>query len=165
MEKAVDFENVGLKNLVTILLLGLSLFVALMLETRMTDGVVIEMIIILAGVVLMGAIILGMWVEAEWAYPLASIFFAASLANLAWLFYNTGAFLPFAFGLIVNIAGLVMCLVTTQESDDLVPLETYDLDEIKHELNQLREEREARTNKKATTTKKKSRKTSKKKRK
>lgn len=165
MEKVVDFGGQGTKNIVTILLIGLSLFTALILETKMSTHYTAELVIILIGLIFLAGVIFGLWIDAEWAYPLASVMFAVGLANLIWLFSATGAFLPFAFGLIVNVAGLVMCIVgTTSEPSSVQRLETYDIDEIKQELNQIRAARASKKKTKRKTKKSRKRKTKKRRR-
>jgi hypothetical protein len=116
-----------MKPFVITILLGLSLFTALMLESRMTEYFALELVLILIGSILMAGIIFGLWIEEPWAYPLTMIVFAAALINLAWMFYSTKAFLTFAFGLLVNVAGLVMCLVGAEQSMELRELETYEI--------------------------------------
>lgn len=118
-------EN-DIKSFVITILLGLSLLTALMLESRMTHYFALELVLILIGIILMTGIIFGFWIEEPWAYPLTTILFAAALVNLAWLFFLTKAFLTFAFGLIVNVAGLVLCLVNMERAVELQELETYE---------------------------------------
>jgi uncharacterized membrane protein len=115
-----------MKSFVITILLGLSFFTALMLESNMGTHFAIELVLILIGTILMAGIIFGFWIEEPWAYPLTTIVFAAALINLVWLFYSTNAFLTFAFGLLVNVAGLVMCLVGIERAMDFQELETYE---------------------------------------
>jgi len=115
-----------MKSFVITILVGLSLFTALMLESRMTANFAIELVLILIGAILMTGIIFGFWIEEPWAYPLTTILFATALVNLVWLFFSTSSFLTFAFGLLVNVAGLVMCLAGMERPMDLQELETYE---------------------------------------
>jgi len=115
-----------MKSFVITILLGLSFFTALMLELRMETQFAIELVLIFIGTILTAGIIFGFWIEEPWAYPLTTIVFAAALVNLAWLFYSTNAFLTFAFGLLVNVAGLVMCLAGIERPMDFQELETYE---------------------------------------
>lgn len=114
-----------MKSFVITILLGLSFFTALMLESHMGTNFAIELVLIFIGTILMAGIIFGFWIEEPWAYPLTTILFAAALINTAWLFFSTNAFLTFAFGLLVNVAGLVMCLVGMERPMDFQELETY----------------------------------------
>ena len=113
------------KIFVLVILLGLSLFTALLLEAKMTSGFVPELVLILIGIILTAGIVFGLWIEEPWAYPLAIVLFAASLINLLWLFSNTNTFLTFAFGLLVNVAGLVICMASMERIEMLDSLETY----------------------------------------
>ncbi len=115
-----------MKPFIITILIGLSLFNALMLESRMGANFALELVLILIGAILMAGIIFGLWIEELWAYPLTMIVFAAALINLAWLFYSTQAFLTFAFGLLVNVAGLVICLVGLEQPMEIQELETYE---------------------------------------
>ncbi|VVB80971.1 Uncharacterised protein [uncultured archaeon] len=115
-----------IKMIVTVLLLGLSLFTALILESRMNTGYAIQLAIILIGAILMACALFGLWIEAEWSYPFTLIVFALSLANLVWAFTSTKAFLPFTFGLLISVAGIVMCLASTG-AYSLEELETYEI--------------------------------------
>ncbi len=115
-----------MKSFVITILLGLSLFTALMLESNMTANFAVELVLILIGTILMAGIIFGFWIEEPWAYPLTTILFAAAMVNLVWAFISTNAFLTFAFGLLVNVAGLVMCLVSLERSMEMHELETYE---------------------------------------
>ena len=119
------------KLFVITILLGLSLFTALLLESRMTTGFIVELVLILIGIILTAGIVFGLWIEEPWTYPLTIIIFAASLANLIWLFSATHVFLTFAFGLLVNVAGLVMCLVSMEKIVSQQTLETYEISERK----------------------------------
>jgi len=115
-----------MKVTVSVILLGLSLFTGLVLETRMGTGHAIQLVIILIGIILTAGIIFGLWIDAPWAYPLSTLVFALSLANLVWQFSSTKAFLPFAFGLLVNVAGLVMCIASAGAMS-MHELETYEI--------------------------------------
>ena len=118
-------EMKGMKVFVTVILLALSLFTALLLESRMGAGAAGELVVILIGTIITAGILFGVWIEEPWAYPLALLFFAASLANLLWIFSSTQIFLTFAFGILVNVAGLVMCLVSFEKAIPAPELETY----------------------------------------
>ena len=119
-------NDTDMKSFIVTILIGLSLFTALMLESHMTANFAIELVLILIGSILMTGIIFGFWIEEPWAFPLTTILFAAALINLAWLFYSTNAFLAFAFGLLVNVAGLVMCLANMERETEFKELETYE---------------------------------------
>ncbi len=110
---------------VIVILLGLSLFTALLLEANMGALAAVELVLMLIGLIATAAIIFGFWIEEAWPYTLSIIFFAASLANTVWLFTSTKIFLVFAFGLLVNVAGMVMCMVNMGQAVHPKELETY----------------------------------------
>ncbi len=118
------------KFITTIILLGLSLLTALILESYMQTGYAIQLVLILIGIIFTTGIIFALWIEIEWANTIAMLFFSLSLANLVWLFTATKAFLPFAFGLLVNVAGLVMCLAEIGNGA-FHELETYEINKRK----------------------------------
>lgn len=117
-----------MKYFAIIILLGLNLLTTLFLQSFLPTGYVLPLVLILIGTILMAGTIFGLWIEEQWAYSLATIIFAASLIHIAWLFYNAQAFLTFAFGLLVNIAGLVLCLVNSSP-DEWQELETYEIEQ------------------------------------
>jgi hypothetical protein len=115
----------NMKFFTIIILLGLSLFTTLLFESRLITGYAIQLVLVLIGIILTAGIIFGLWIEEPWATPLTTIVFAASLANLVWLFAKTEVFLTFAFGLLVNVAGIVVCMAGMEKATPLQELETY----------------------------------------
>ena len=112
----------------TVILLGLNLFAALLLETRMPKYFGWEVLFICVIGLLTFAAYFGLWIDERWAYPMSSILFALSLINVVWLFYLTDTFLTSAFALLVNIAGLVICLASIQSTAQFAgSLETYEV--------------------------------------
>ncbi|MBI4146905.1 hypothetical protein HY489_06235 [Candidatus Woesearchaeota archaeon] len=125
------------KPLIVTILLGLSMITALLLETRMKTGAAIELVIIILGILAGALILLGLWIEEPWAYQLSSILFALSLANLIWIHLNTHYLLGVAFGILVNVSGIVMSITDFKKS---YSVETYDDDlrDLKKELEALK---------------------------
>lgn len=112
----------------TVILLGLNLFAALLLETKMAKLFGWEVLFICIMGLLTFAVFFGLWIDEPWAYPMSSILFAASLINVVWLFYLTDTFLSSAFALLINVAGLVICLASIQKTTPFADsLETYDV--------------------------------------
>lgn len=112
----------------TVILLGLNLFGALLLETSMPKYFGWEILFICAMGLLTFAAYFGLWIDESWAYPLSSLLFAASLINVVLLFYLTDTFLTSAFALLVNIAGLVICLASIKNTEQFAgSLETYEV--------------------------------------
>lgn len=123
------------KAVITCILLGLSLMTALLLESQIGSGVKYQLIFILVGILLSAGVLVGFMSQSSWAYPLAILMFVLSLANVLWLFAATRSLLGFAFGILVNVIGLVLCLVSieparvepyTDEFGSPVNLETYE---------------------------------------
>lgn len=116
-----------MKVITTAILIALSLLTALILETKIHSYVAIEIILLGIGIFVALIILFGLWIETDWAFPLASVFFALSAANILWMFFSTKIFLTFAFGVLVNVAGLVICMASLKNGAQLAqPLETYD---------------------------------------
>ena len=112
-----------------IILLGLNLFAALMLETKMPKYYGWEILSICIIGLVTFAVLFGLWIDEPWAYPLSSILFALSIANVVWLFHVTDTFTTSAFALLINIAGLVICLASIHGIAPSASLETYDVSE------------------------------------
>lgn len=116
-----------MKVVTTAILIALSLLTALILETNLHKYVAVEIILIGAGIFISLIILFGLWIETDWAYPLAIIFFSVAAANLLWMFLSTKTFLTFAFGVLVNVSGLVICIASIKQSTPLgQALETYE---------------------------------------
>lgn len=115
---------------VTIILIGLSLFSALLLESRMQGNYIWELLVVVIAIVLTFGILFGLWIDESWAYPLGTILFAVLLANIVWLYTSTDAFLVSAFGVLVNVGGLVICLASMQRQS-FAELETYEISKRK----------------------------------
>ena len=117
----------NMKIFVSVILLGLSLLTALLLESQMGAQYITELVLILIGIIITAGILFGLWIEEPWAYTLATIVFAAGLINLIWIYSATKNTLMFSFGILVNVAGLVMCLASVRQSVSDLALETYPL--------------------------------------
>ncbi len=113
-----------------IILLGLNLFAALLLETKMPKYYGWEILFICIIGLVTFAVLFGLWIDEPWAYPLSSILFALSIANVVWLFHITDTFTTSAFALLINIAGLVICLANIRQQAPVTgSLETYEVSE------------------------------------
>ncbi len=114
------------KSVITGVLLGLSLLTALLLESRINSGISAQLTLIFLGILVSGAVLFGLMMYRNWAYPLGALVFLLSLANLMWLFSMTKSVLGLAFGILVNIVGLVLCLAVIS-GEQKPSLETYEL--------------------------------------
>lgn len=109
-------------------ILALNILGAIFLETKMTALFAAELAIILIAIILSAIVLIGIATETKWAWPVATLFFALSLANLVFLLLATRAFGTFAFLLLVNVVGLLVSVLSIKEADEFeepVPLETY----------------------------------------
>jgi len=118
-----------MRILTLVILMAVNLGAALLMMKKMRGPWWIEYLILgIAGLVILGGFF-GLWVDAEWAYPLMTIIFALSLANLLWLYMYVKYLTVFALGLLANITGVVISMTglggAKQMSTDEF-LETYD---------------------------------------
>lgn len=118
-----------LQPITTVVLLGLSVISLLAIETSMTTYFNVQLLIIIAFGAALAGIIYGTLNKKQWAQPAATLFFALALANLVVIFAFNKAFLPLAFGALVNVSGIVLTAVSAKKGIDWSILETY---EIKH---------------------------------
>gem|GEM_PF-2918667 len=129
----MDFKNFNLDTrvqpLVTVILLGLSALSLLAIETTMTTYFNLQLFITVAFGLALAGILFGLFTESNWAQPASTLVFALALANLVVIFSFNKAFLPLAFGALVNVSGIVLTTVGAKKGFDWSILETY---EIKH---------------------------------
>lgn len=119
-----------MRVLTLVILMAINLGAAIMLMNRMKKFWWIEFLIMMAAGLFILAGFFGMWVDAEWSYPLMTILFALSLANILWLYSNVHYLSVFGLALLANITGVVLSMTKInkeQETDDLI--ETYDVSE------------------------------------
>lgn len=118
-----------LQPIITVILLGLSAFSMLAIENAMTTYYHLQLIVITGFGIVLAGIIYRLMNESPFAEPLAILFFTLSLSNLIVIFAFNQAFLPLAFGSLVNITGIVISTRASKKEFDMSFLETY---EIKH---------------------------------
>lgn len=128
----------AIRLIIVLALLLLNFVGALFLETRMAQYYNLELVLMIIGLIVMAGILLGLVFEARWAWPLSTIFFAASLANSVFLYFNVRSFLVFSGLLLFNLLGLVLSVVSIKEEDDFseettdsMPAELVDNEEPK----------------------------------
>ena len=112
----------------TILLIALSLGTALFIELDMMQGI-LELVLLIIGVIAAAFVVYGLWYNTYWSGPATTILFSAFLANVLYLFLSTHALLPFIFALLVNVAGMVLSVMSVDFFIS-APVETYDLEEL-----------------------------------
>ena len=110
-------------------ILALNILGALFLETKMA-AFTAELVIIIIGVILSVIVLIGIGTDSKWAWPLSTVFFALSLANLIFLLVSTRAFGTFTVLLLLNVIGLLISVLSIKEEQefdtDTSPLETYE---------------------------------------
>ncbi|RMD57909.1 hypothetical protein D6825_02530 [Candidatus Woesearchaeota archaeon] len=119
-----------IKATVTIILLGLSLLTALLIETQMTTWASIQIIVLLLAIGFAPLILFGLWLEEDWAYLFSTIFFTGALADLVFTFAITRELLPFSFGVLVSVCGTVISLISVQPEESERKSKTYYLKPI-----------------------------------
>ncbi|MBW3018962.1 hypothetical protein KY329_02135 [Candidatus Woesearchaeota archaeon] len=119
-----------MRVLTLVILMAINLGAALMLMSRMKKFWWVEFLILMvAGLVILAGFF-GMWVDAGWSYPLMTILFALSLANILWLYTNVSILGIFGLALLANVTGVVLSMTKIDKEltmDELI--ETYDVGE------------------------------------
>lgn len=117
-----------MRILTLVILMAINLGAAIMLMSRMKKFWWVEfLILMIAGLFILGGFF-GMWVDAEWSYPMMTILFALSLANILWLYTHVSHVTVFGLALLANITGVVLSMTRVEKDPDIDDLiETYDL--------------------------------------
>lgn len=115
------------KSLIISVLLGVSLLTALWLESRISASISAQLTLIFLGIIVSGAVLFGLMMHRQWAYPLGALLFVLSIANVLWLFALTRSVLGLAFSILINVIGLVFCIVCVEREYSGASLETYEL--------------------------------------
>jgi len=97
-------------------LLALNLVGMIFLESRMERYVALELVIIVLGILLGILALMGIAAESRWSWPFATILFSLFLANAVFLYVVVGAFVTFVLMLIVNIFGLLVSVLSIEDS-------------------------------------------------
>ena len=128
------------------LLTLLSIFVlnfigTLFIESKLEQFFKLELAIVMVGILLAIIALVGIAAEARWAWPFGTILFSLFLANTIFLYANVPAIITFLGLLFVNVIGLMIAILSIEdaiqaastwtepsvtESDNMVPLETYE---------------------------------------
>ncbi|MBI4450485.1 hypothetical protein HY642_00795 [Candidatus Woesearchaeota archaeon] len=109
----------------TLVVMIVSLVGTLWLEMTLVRGYKFEMFVMLVGLALGALLLYGIAENRKWAWPMATVYFSAALANLAMVFYSTRRHV-LAFGITAFFAamGIVNSLLRMPD-DDLSTLEPY----------------------------------------
>jgi hypothetical protein len=99
-----------------IVALVLSFIGMIFLESKMTEYATLELVIIVIAILLAVLSLIGVAAEARWSWPFSTILFALILANSVFLFVTVGAFVTFVLQLFVGIFGLLMAVLSIEDS-------------------------------------------------
>ena len=107
----------GFGRLLTIMaVLVLNFIGAIFLETKMEQYAAVELVIIVVAILLSVIALIGIAAESRWSWPFVTILFALMLANAVFLFVTVGAFVTFVLMLIVNIFGMLVSVLSIEDS-------------------------------------------------
>ena len=129
----------SIKTIVTTLLLGISLFTALALSAQTSSTS--ELAFLFIAIILSAGALFGMWMDEHWTFTLSMFIFGALALNMLWLYFTTHVILLFAFGLLVNACGFVICFMHAESPLNLETyhsIETYDINDVKRDLEQIK---------------------------
>lgn len=119
---------------------------AVYMEMHMTSWYRLEMLVILVGLLASLIVMIALAVEAEWAWPLTTIFFSLAIANLVFEFSLTKRYIAFLIALVLNVFGFLISILSVGEIEpeplppeptpasppmDSPPIETYDVNKPK----------------------------------
>jgi hypothetical protein len=102
--------------LVIMATLVLSFIGTIFLESKMEQYAVLELVIIVVGILLSIIALIGIAAESRWSWPFATILFSLLLANAVFLFVNVPAFVTFVLLIIVNIFGMLVSVLSINDS-------------------------------------------------
>ena len=106
--------------LVIMATLVLSFIGTIFLESKMEQYAVLELVIIVVGILLSIIALIGVAAESRWSWPFATILFSLLLANAVFLFVNVPAFVTFVLLIIVNIFGMLVSVLSIEDSSPSV---------------------------------------------
>ena len=92
-----------------VLIVFLSLWGMLYLESDLVEYFLLELFVILLLVIIASGILYGIATGKDWAWSAMTAFFAFALINTVIVFMATRNTTPFVLALFVNIAGFVLC--------------------------------------------------------
>lgn len=107
----------------TLVLFVLGLIAAVRLEHGITGGFAVEMLIIVVLSVFALVMLVGLGTEKIWGWPLATIVFSASTANLLWIYSSTGMSFTMAGGMLICTFGLLIGIFATGTLEEPMPIQ------------------------------------------
>jgi len=130
----------AIRLLIIYTLIVLNAAAAVYMETHMASWYRLEMLVILVGLLASLIVMIALAVEAEWAWPLATIFFSLAIANLVFEFSISRRYIAFLVALVLNVFAFLISILSVGEVEpEPLPespppaapsVETY---EVKHE--------------------------------
>ncbi len=115
----------------TLILLVLNIAAAIFLQTKLIDYYTLEAVFIILLIIIGVILLVGIGVKAGWIWPVTTLYFSASLANLLFLFLSTNAIITFILAVFVNLVGMmiaVLSITKSVESEGATPVETYNVE-------------------------------------
>ncbi len=132
----------SIARLITILaVLVLNFSAAIFLQTKLQAYSNLELAFIILGIIVGIVVLASIGASARWAWPVTTLFFSASMANLLFLFLATDAIVTFLGATLVNLVGMMIAVLSiTREVpiENPAPVETYDVREPKQAKTQRR---------------------------
>lgn len=98
----------GKDFIAAVLIVFLSLWSMLYLETNLKNYFMLELLVILLLVIVFSGVLYAILTEKEWAWNAAAALFFAAMINSVFLYFGTRSAAPFFVALFSNLAGLVL---------------------------------------------------------
>lgn len=122
----------GIARLIVILaVLVLNFAAAIFLQTKLQAYTSLELAFIILGIIVGIVVLVSIGTNARWAWPVTTLFFSASMANLLFLFLATDAIVTFLAATLVNLLGMMIAVLSiTREipMEEPTPVETYEVE-------------------------------------
>ena len=98
----------GKDFIAAVLIVFLSLWSALYLETSLKSYFVLELFVIVILLIVSAGILYAIFTGKTWAWNASAVFFLAGLINSIFLYFGTRSVSPFLIALFSNLAGLAL---------------------------------------------------------
>ena len=111
-----------------LILLILNLMAAIFLQTKLANYFNLELIFVILLIIIGIILLIGIGLNARWVWPITTLYFAASMANLLFLFLSTDAIITFLGGIFVNLIGMMIAILSITRGVESNPMESYNLE-------------------------------------
>lgn len=126
--------------LAMVLIVFLSLWGMLYLESDLAEHFLLELFVILLFIIIASGILYSLGSEKDWAWSAMTAFFAFAMINTVLVFAATRSMTPFVLTLFVNLAGFAVCaaravkleVIPAEKEEpipDLPPMPVYHINE------------------------------------